>query len=607
MLPAQSGAFGSFYANNPQAVILAGSVRFDANNAALLNIEHDPRSSQVIIRKSGLYKVIATVQTIEPSQFAIYINDILDGSTVVGINVGDNQLVSRQIMSLHKHDVLTVRNYLSASGTVNLDTGAGGIAGTTNSVAASLVLFRFAPLEANKIPRPQIKLITEEICIKEEKDKKCVKDVRNIRDIKEEKYIYPNLTNNNNNNNNNNDNELLYKLIVKKFGKDKSFATNSNFPAFGSFYRTTSQTLNVGDSVIFEAGTAVTNIGFTANTSKITIELSGEYYAIFNVGTNKSAQFTMFKNGQPIPNTTVGIDSGASQLLLGHIIQFNAGDVITIQNYTSALGTILINQNSGGAAPGVDANLTIVRISPLISDLDSLLMYNPKHELKNLIKQNEIDNGIIPLPKITELDRFYSDFKRWLILNNIAIGFDAFAGIFNNSRQVIKLEKPMVLYIDKFLKNIIHIQGTTDVIIQKAGTFLIHVDCYADSASQFTIFINGVPNVTTTSGTDSGSGLCSLRQIILDLKKGDIFTVVNHSSGVGSVTTSENQGGTAVGINVNFILMMLKPTLKRKAHSHIDVKSNFNSSCSSNSNSSSNSSSNSRNSKSKSKFSSKTK
>jgi len=140
---------------------------------------------------------------------------------------------------------------------------------------------------------------------------------------------------------------------------------------------------------------------------------------------------------------------------------------------------------------------------------------------------------------------------------DIARGTQAYFGGFSTITQTVSVEQPVIIYMNGPLKNIKHIQGTTRIIIVKEGTYLITVDFYNDSTAQFSIYLNGVLVPNSTSGTDSGSGLVSLRQILLNLKKGDALTFVNHISGVGDVIFSENQGGTQVGVNMNTLVVML--------------------------------------------------
>ena len=58
-------------------------------------------------------------------------------------------------------------------------------------------------------------------------------------------------------------------------------------------------------------------------------------------------------------------------------------------------------------------------------------------------------------------------------------------------------------------------------------------------ACQFTLFVNGVPNQTTTAGINKGANILQLRQQ-LELKAGDVISVKNHISSAGTITISQN-------------------------------------------------------------------
>jgi hypothetical protein len=498
-----AGAFGVVYATQPQAIILGAPIIFDSNQN-LLNVDHNPGTAGLIVRQSGTYQVVCLAQTLEPSQFGIYINGILEESTVSGINVGSTQLILRQVLKLKKHDVVTVRNWISAIGTVNLDTGAGGLTGSTNTLAASLLVSKIAPY-CTELP------------------------------TKEKATSH------------------LFETLLHKLGKDRNLALGKDYVAYGSFWRTTPQTLNVEDPVIFEMSQGLKNIDFTDNTSDIKIKSDGEYFVAFTVGPNKSAQFTFFINGQPQATTTTGIDAGATQLLMRAIIELRNGDILSVRNHTSVLGTITFNPNGGGLAPGIDAGLTIYKISPLISQLDKLCFWNAKEEYKHMNNNNE-DERILNVGKFGEI---YHEFKEYLVWKDIARGTHAFFSGYNAGPLTISLEQAVNIYINKNLKNFKHIQGLPGVIVTKDGAYLIVMESYSDSPAQFSVYVNGVLSPNSTSGTDSGSGLCSLRQIIVTLQKGDVITIVNHTSGVGDVILSENQGGNAIGINFTLVLLHL--------------------------------------------------
>ena len=63
---------------------------------------------------------------------------------------------------------------------------------------------------------------------------------------------------------------------------------------------------------------------------------------------------------------------------------------------------------------------------------------------------------------------------------------------------------------------------------------------------------------TTIFGRDSGANRCIIRQFI-KLTKGDVLSVKNYSSSIGTINTSINTGGLAVGHCAFFMGFMLSP------------------------------------------------
>lgn len=105
-------------------------------------------------------------------------------------------------------------------------------------------------------------------------------------------------------------------------------------------------------------------------------------------------------------------------------------------------------------------------------------------------------------------------------------------------------------------ENIYHKQATTDFIIDKDGIYDIFADLIAAEPAQITVFINGVPDLKTTVGRDSGGNRTIMRQFI-KLGKGDIITIRNYESSMGTLHTTLNSGGLEPGHPCFFMIFML--------------------------------------------------
>jgi len=100
--------------------------------------------------------------------------------------------------------------------------------------------------------------------------------------------------------------------------------------------------------------------------------------------------------------------------------------------------------------------------------------------------------------------------------------------------------------------------GTSGITVKKSGIFVMEFCIVSDLPAQFTMFINGNPEITTTAGTNKGAGQLLLRQTV-SLYANDTITFVNHSSAVGSVVSTLNSGGILTGVNAIGIIRRISP------------------------------------------------
>jgi hypothetical protein len=80
--------------------------------------------------------VTFSVSSVEPNQFALFVNGALVMGTVYGSGAGTQQSYGQAIITLAADDVLTLRNHTS-SAAVTLQTLAGG---TQTNVNASILI-----------------------------------------------------------------------------------------------------------------------------------------------------------------------------------------------------------------------------------------------------------------------------------------------------------------------------------------------------------------------------------------------------------------------------------------------------------------------------------
>ncbi|MFJ7746540.1 collagen-like protein [Peribacillus sp. NPDC097295] len=124
------------YNLSAQTVAIGDDINFDTNGVITPGIPHVAGSEEIIVITPGDYKITFTVSTNEPSQFALFRNDVLMEGTLYGSGSGAQGNIGQFIVTLAAGDILTIRNNISFSD-VTLQTMAGG---TQTNANASVIL-----------------------------------------------------------------------------------------------------------------------------------------------------------------------------------------------------------------------------------------------------------------------------------------------------------------------------------------------------------------------------------------------------------------------------------------------------------------------------------
>lgn len=129
--------YGYIYNTSTQIVPSESSVIFDSNG--LINgFIHTAPSPFVVITSSGVYKIDFSVTGNIPNQFAIFVNDVPQPSSIYGSSIGTQQNNGSVILSLNTGDVVTLVNHTTGFD-VTLSTTVGG---TQNNINASMNIER---------------------------------------------------------------------------------------------------------------------------------------------------------------------------------------------------------------------------------------------------------------------------------------------------------------------------------------------------------------------------------------------------------------------------------------------------------------------------------
>lgn len=507
-----SDAYGSYFNGTLQALVSAGSIFFNTENI-ILNINHLTDSAEINVRKDGVYLVEFTAQPNQPAQFTFFINGIPQFNTAVGQNSGAGELIGRNLLVLKKDDEVSVKNYFSAMGTITINQSSGG---TAVGLSTEIVLRKIAP-------HPDINVLV---------------DSNNLNN----NYNYLNANNNNYHHNNNIDKgftisekrERFFDKLVCKLKEDcELLMMGANVR--GSFFRQTSVTLQLEESLPFTFQQEVVGLTLQPNNTDILVSEDGVYQILFLIESATSIQMALFQNGTPQASTIIGINKGANQLYLHQIMSFKKGDVISLRNHSSNVGAVTISQIAGNSITGINAIFILTRVGPLK-----------------------------PLPMceqlpLCEIPRKVQKFKQYMLRRHdiMPFGYDAYWSLFRTNQIIYNVGDVFTFPLHGPLKNVTFVPGTSEIIIQKDGIYQVKCDLNADAPAQVSVFINGVVETSTTEGTDSGAGQMAMRQII-GLCKGDKVTLVNYTS-ITPISTQTNAGGLNVGYNVNFMGFRIAP------------------------------------------------
>lgn len=507
LMPAGSDAYGSFYSLDAQQINPSEPVVFKYAQASR-NVDICFDGQIVIPRRDGIYFVTIHLTPDGAGQWTVFVNNKPQYDRIFGTYNSSGQVTITYLIALRANDLVTVRNYESNSSVISIPQIVGG---TDAGANAEIVLEKIAPYpeKYNDNKHLQLEKHESESSSEERKEKK-----------------------------------LKHKFdMFKKWMKYDPSLMAYGCDCYGSFYSTREQDVAVDANVLFDLNQNVLNMTHTLGSGDVTIQKAGVYMFIFIVQTTQSCQFTIFVNGVPNQTTTAGINKGANVLQLRQEIELNAGDVVSVKNHVSATGSIKISQNSGGTLTGINAEFIVYKVAVP----QKLLTCNEQ------VMSFEL-----------EKDCVYRKFKHYLLEDEkIELeGSEGYYFVSSTVLQTLNLEDSVYFGLQGLHKNTLFKTGTDTVTVLKSGVYNLTFDLQARQPSQFTIYVNNVPNNSTIAGTDSGSGQVSVRQL-LELNKGDVLSVKNHSSFLNPVITSMNPGGKKPGVNTIFTGFRLGPLPKK--------------------------------------------
>jgi hypothetical protein len=131
-----------------------------------------------------------------------------------------------------------------------------------------------------------------------------------------------------------------------------------------------------------------------------------------------------------------------------------------------------------------------------------------------------------------------------------------YAYIYNTSTQTVPLEGSVTFDTNgPIAGSIIHTAGTALTFLTNAGTYKFDFIVSGTSANQFTLFINGIADTSTTYGTGVGNTE-TVGQAIITVPAATTVTLVNHTS-AGAITLATLLGGSATNVNASLSIERL--------------------------------------------------
>jgi hypothetical protein len=132
---------------------------------------------------------------------------------------------------------------------------------------------------------------------------------------------------------------------------------------YASIYNTSAQNVAVAGNVHFNSNGPMSD-GFVHATgdAAISVVRAGTYKVTFVVTAVQSNQIAVVVNGAPVAGGVFGVGTAQVQNTGQGIFTLAAGDVITIQNHTSAT-SIDLQTNAGGSATNENASIVIEQLA----------------------------------------------------------------------------------------------------------------------------------------------------------------------------------------------------------------------------------------------------
>jgi hypothetical protein len=303
-----------------------------------------------------------------------------------------------------------------------------------------------------------------------------------------------------------------------------------------------SEIIPTNHAVSYNTVTNNYNVDYIAPGSPFFVREDGVYIAFFVGSVDTAAQFTVFLNGTMQPNTCIGTNSGAGQVVARYMLELKQDDQILVRNYITTSNSLNSIVNAGGTQTGNSASFVLLKIAPL-------------HKPKFYKKYDMISH---------KKKRLFKAVQEALVCDDelMVKGYNHAGTFYSTVGQIVPLEGD-VNFAQQTCATGLHWNPATpsQVVVKKDGVYKVFFLLTDSTAVQFAVAVNGIPIESTTNGTNKGAGQLTSRSI-LNLRKGDVVTVRNHSSQNGSAQITDHAGGSNASIDLILTMFRIAPICK---------------------------------------------
>jgi hypothetical protein len=269
----------------------------------------------------------------------------------------------------------------------------------------------------------------------------------------------------------------------------------------------------------------------------------GVYILFFVINSNQSSQFAFYVNGLEQPLTRYGNNAGAGQLILRTLLKLKKNDAVVIRNSRSSAATVSADLYIGGILPGNNLTYLMMKIAPYCQPKceewdDKHLSKRKLYLFKKLLDKLLLDKDL--MLKGFDIHGTFHRSNGVIVPTNTDVPFEATTNVNGLSWSSVVPEKVNIL---------------------EDGVYKVFFLANTTSAAQLAFFVNGIAIETTTQGINMGAAQVSLRAL-LELKKGDMLTVRNHTSTNGSIEIPQKTGGKQNDVDAILTVMRIAPLVQ---------------------------------------------